>query len=68
MLMSVKLNSIFNSEMKVYFITQVLKQCIIFKPMCPLHNWIKKDEITFIECLSRRVGQDRNCHWKSIYL
>ena len=35
MLMSVKLNSIFNSEMKVYYITQVLKQCIIFKHMCP---------------------------------
>ena len=32
------------------------------------HTWIKKHEMAFIESLARRVGQDRNCHWKSSLL
>jgi len=33
--MCVKLNSLFDSEMKVYFVTQMLKQGINIKTMCP---------------------------------
>ena len=55
--MCVKLNSLFDSEMKVYYVTQVLKEGINIKK-----------EITFIESLSRRVGQDRNCYRKSCLL
>jgi len=33
--MSVKLNSLFDNEMKVYYVTQVLKQGINIKTMCP---------------------------------
>jgi len=33
--MCVKLNSLFDKEMKVYYVTQVLKQCINIKTMCP---------------------------------
>jgi len=33
--MCVKLNSLFDSEMKVYFVTQMLKQGIDIKTMCP---------------------------------
>jgi len=36
----VKLNSLFDSEMKVYCVTQVLKQGINIKTMCP--NYILK--------------------------
>ena len=35
MFMCVKLNSLFDSEMKVYYVTQVLKQGINIKMMCP---------------------------------
>jgi len=33
--MCVKLNSIVDSEMKVYSVTQISKQCINIKTMCP---------------------------------
>ena len=33
--MCVKLNSFFDREMKVHYVTQVLKQGINIKPMCP---------------------------------
>jgi len=33
--MCVKLNSLFDSEMKVYYVTQVLQQCINIKTLCP---------------------------------
>ena len=35
MLMCVKLNSLFDREMKVYYVTQVLKQGTNIKLMCP---------------------------------
>ena len=35
MFMCVKFNSIFDSEMNVYYVTQVLKQSIKIKTMCP---------------------------------
>ena len=35
MFMCVKLNSIFDTEMKVYSVTQMSKQCINIKTMCP---------------------------------
>jgi len=38
--MCVKLNSLFDSEMKVYCVTQVLKQNINKKTICP--NYILK--------------------------
>jgi len=38
--MCVKLNSLFDSEMKVYYVTQVFKQGINIKTMCP--NYILK--------------------------
>ena len=60
--MCVKLNSLFDSEIKVYYVTQVLKQGISTKAMC--RNFILefRNEITLIVSLSRRVGQDRKCH------
>ena len=36
--MCVKLNSLFDSEMKVYYVTQDLKQCINIKTMCPYYK------------------------------
>jgi len=33
--MCVKLNSLFDSEIKVYYVTQVLNQGINIKTMCP---------------------------------
>jgi len=33
--MCVKSNSLFDSEMKVYYVTQLLKQGINIKTMCP---------------------------------
>ena len=33
--MCVKLNSLFDSEMKFHYVKQVLKQCINIKTMCP---------------------------------
>jgi len=33
--MCVKLNSLFDSEIKVYCVTQVFKQCITINTMCP---------------------------------
>ena len=38
--MCVKLNSLFDREMNVYYITHVLNQCINIKTMCP--NYILK--------------------------
>jgi len=55
--MCVKLNSLFDCEMKVYYVTQVLKQGINIKK-----------EIAFIASPSRCVGQDRNCYRKSVKL
>ena len=43
--MCVKLNSLFDSEMKVYYVTQVLKQSINTKMMCP--NYIEFRNIKF---------------------
>jgi len=36
--MCVKLNSLFDSDMKVYYVTQVLKQGINIKTMCPYYT------------------------------
>jgi len=33
-----KLNSLFDSEMKVYYVTQVLKEGTNIKTMCPNYN------------------------------
>ena len=33
--MGVTLNSVFDREIKIYYVTQVLKQCIKTKTMCP---------------------------------
>jgi len=38
--MCVKLNSLFDSEMKLFYVTQVLKQGTNIKTMCP--NYILK--------------------------
>jgi len=35
--MCVKLYSLFDSEMKVYYVTQVLKQSINIETICPNH-------------------------------
>jgi len=44
--------------MKVYHVTQVLKQGINTKTMCPNYILeIKKHEVVFIASLYRRVGQ-----------
>jgi len=58
--MCVKLNSLFDREMTVYYATKVLKQGINLKMMLPKY----KPEFanTTSQVLSRRVGQDRNCH------
>ena len=47
--------------MKVYYVTQVLKQGINTKRMCPDYI-LEFSEITFIASLSRHMDQDRNCH------
>jgi len=62
--MCVKLNTFFDSEVKVYYVGQVLKQGINTKTMCPYYIL----EIVFIASLSRHVGQDRNCHPNSCLL
>ena len=36
--MCAKLNSLFDREMKFYYVTQVLKQGIYIKTMCPYWN------------------------------
>jgi len=36
----IKLNSLFDSETKVYYVTQVLKQGINIKIMCPKYKRI----------------------------
>jgi len=61
MFVCVKLNSLFDSEIKVYYVTQVLKQGISTKAMCPNCILEFRNEITLIVSLSRRVGQDRKC-------
>ena len=60
-----KMNSLVDSEMKVYYVSEVLKQGANIKTMYP--NYIfefKKHELEFITSLSRHVDQDRNCHRK----
>jgi len=55
--MCVKLNSLFDSEMKVYYVTQVLKQGINIKTMCP--NYILELRNTnshLLRVYLRRVG------------
>ena len=49
MFMCVKLNSLFDREMKVFYVTQELKQGINIKTMCPTYilEFIKH-EIAFI--------------------
>jgi len=67
--MYVKLNSLFVSEMKVYYVTHVLKQGTYIKTMCP--NYIlefRNMNPHLLQVLSRHVGQDRNCHRKSCLL
>ena len=65
--MCINLNSIFDSEIKVYYGTQVLRQSINIKTMCPNYKLqtVENTKIAFIASLSRRVGQDRNCHKKN---
>jgi len=55
--------------MKVLYVTQVLKQDISFKTMCP-HCILefRNKKSYFIASLSRWVGQDRICHQKSCLL
>ena len=52
----VKLNTLYDREMKVFYVTQVFKQGINMKTMS--HHYT----LAFIVRLSRRVCQDRNCH------
>jgi len=59
--MCVKLNSLFDIEVNVYEVTQVIDQGINIITNCP--NYIlelRNTNVTFIGSLSRRVGQDRN--------
>jgi len=58
--MCVKLNSLFDCEMKVYYVTQVLKQGINIKK--------RNRKLHLLQVLSRCVGQDRNCYRKSVKL
>jgi len=44
----IKLNSLFDREMNVYYVTQVSKHDLFIKPMCPfLFNRIYKHEFAF---------------------
>ena len=53
---------ILNCEMKVYnYVTQVLKQGINIKTMCPSYTTLDTRSL-IIASISRCVGQDRNCH------
>ena len=52
--MCVKLNSLFDSELKVYHVAQVLKQGINIKMMCP--NYILKFRNTTLLLLQVYLG------------
>ena len=52
--MFVKLNSLFDSEMKVYYVAQVFKQGIYIKMMCP--NYILKFRNTTLLLLQVYLG------------
>ena len=52
--MFVKLNSLFDSEMKVYYVAQVLKQGIYIEMMCP--NYILKFRYTKLLLLQVYLG------------
>jgi len=62
--MCVKLNSLFDSEMKVYYATQVFKQGINIKTMYP--NYIHKFRNMKSHLLQVYVGVwARNCHQRN---
>ena len=62
MIMCVKLNKLFDREIKLYYVRQVLQQAININTMCS-NVYIRE-----IRSLSKRVGQDRNGHQKSCLL
>ena len=49
--MCVKLNSLFDREMKVYYVTQVLKQGVNIKTMCP-NSYLNLETQSLIYCKS----------------
>ena len=51
---SVKLNSLFDSEIKVYYVTKMLKQCFNTKTTCP--NYILKIRNTKSHLLQVYLG------------
>ena len=58
--MCVKLNSLFDKEMKVYYVTQVFKRGINMKTMCPncIHILLLRNTKSYLlQFLSRCVGQ-----------
>ena len=63
MFMRVQLNSKFDREMKVCYVTQVLTQRILASTRCVLttySNLTTRNRI-YLKSASRRAGQDRNC-------
>ena len=54
----------FDREMKAYNVTQVIKQVINIKTMCP--NYVLEFRNTNLYLLQVYLG--RNCHWKSSLL
>ena len=59
--MCVKLNSLFDSELKVYYDTQVLKQDININTMCP--HYILEFRKTISHLLQLYIGA-----WAKIYI
>ena len=56
--MCVKLNSLFDKEMKVYYVTQVFKRGINMKTMCPNCILLLRNTKSYLlQFLSRCVGQ-----------
>jgi len=64
------LNSLFDSEMKVYYVTQVLKQGINIKRcvQTTYSNLETRNYRIYCKSFYRRVGQNRNCHRLSCVL
>jgi len=55
--------------MKVYYVTQVLKQGTYIKTVCPYYILeFRNTEIAFNASISMLVGQDRKCYQKSSLL
>jgi len=68
--MCVILNSLFDREMKVFYVTQMLKQGNNIKTNCP--NYILKFKnmnslLLYPVSLYSRTDQDRSCHRKSCH-